>query len=195
MTESARPAAVGIFPGSSRLHLRGHFPGRRVGSYGPFVARQRCLGAGLVGRDAVVRGVVAGLPPIHSSRPVGGGTAVAVGRHRYARADRITRRGGVDGRRLRRGFGGTFMGITTLALAAGARLTIPRATAALTAEFGLGQMVGPLVVQPSLSAGYRPALLIGGVARRRRDRTPAAIDRVARGRHRARQDAVTTVSR
>lgn len=58
-------------------------------------------------------------------------------------------------------FGGTFMGITTLALACGARLGVPRSAAALTAAYGLGQIVGPLAVQPTLGAGYQPALLIG----------------------------------
>ena len=59
-------------------------------------------------------------------------------------------------------FGGTFMGITTLALAAGAELGIPRSAAALTAAYGLGQIAGPLVVQPTLHHGYSTALLIGG---------------------------------
>lgn len=59
-------------------------------------------------------------------------------------------------------FGGTFMGITTLALVSGAALGVPRAAAALTASYGLGQIVGPLLVQPTLSDGYRLALLIGG---------------------------------
>ncbi|NHD18026.1 YbfB/YjiJ family MFS transporter [Actinopolyspora sp. BKK1] len=59
-------------------------------------------------------------------------------------------------------FGGTFMGITTLALASGAALRVPRAAAALTSAYGLGQIAGPLAVQPTLAAGYRPALLIGG---------------------------------
>ncbi|PRW64913.1 MFS transporter [Actinopolyspora mortivallis] len=59
-------------------------------------------------------------------------------------------------------FGGTFMGITTLALASGAQLGVPGSAAALTAAYGLGQIVGPLVVQPTLGAGYQPALLIGG---------------------------------
>ncbi|WP_343070699.1 YbfB/YjiJ family MFS transporter [Nocardiopsis mwathae] len=59
-------------------------------------------------------------------------------------------------------FGGTFMGITTLALAAGAELNVPRSAAALTTAYGLGQVVGPLVVQPTLDHGYQPALLIGG---------------------------------
>lgn len=58
-------------------------------------------------------------------------------------------------------FGGTFMGITTLALSCGARLGVPRSAAALTAAYGLGQIAGPLAVRPTLSAGYQPALLIG----------------------------------
>ncbi|WP_232524304.1 YbfB/YjiJ family MFS transporter [Nocardiopsis gilva] len=59
-------------------------------------------------------------------------------------------------------FGGTFMGITTLALAAGAELNVPRSAAALTTAYGLGQVLGPLIVQPTLDHGYQPALLIGG---------------------------------
>ncbi|QGK72370.1 YbfB/YjiJ family MFS transporter [Allosaccharopolyspora coralli] len=60
------------------------------------------------------------------------------------------------------GFGGTFMGITTLTLGLGAELDLPRAAATLTAGYGFGQVLGPIVVQPTLGSGYRPALLIGG---------------------------------
>ncbi len=53
-------------------------------------------------------------------------------------------------------FGGTFMGITTLALACGARLGVPRSAAALTAAYGLGQIVGPLVVKPPSARDIKP---------------------------------------
>ncbi|MFJ8387869.1 YbfB/YjiJ family MFS transporter [Streptomyces sp. NPDC094438] len=59
-------------------------------------------------------------------------------------------------------FGGTFMAITQLSLATGTALGTPRTVALLTAGYGLGQVVGPLAVQPVLSHGYRPALAISG---------------------------------
>ncbi len=59
------------------------------------------------------------------------------------------------------GFGGTFMGITTLTLGLGTELDLPRAAATLTAGYGFGQVLGPLVVHSTLGSGYRPALLIG----------------------------------
>ncbi|WP_354570279.1 YbfB/YjiJ family MFS transporter [Glaciihabitans sp. UYNi722] len=58
-------------------------------------------------------------------------------------------------------FGATFVGITTLSLATGRHLRVPRAIAILTAGYGIGQVVGPLIVAPTLSGGYRPALLVG----------------------------------
>ncbi|MEU7167557.1 YbfB/YjiJ family MFS transporter [Streptomyces morookaense] len=60
------------------------------------------------------------------------------------------------------GFGGTFMAITQLSLVTGTALGTPRTVALLTAGYGLGQVAGPLVVQPVLSHGYRPALAISG---------------------------------
>lgn len=60
-------------------------------------------------------------------------------------------------------FGGTFMGITLLAMVAGSELGIPRSAAILTALYGLGQIVGPLLVAPLLSAGYRPAFICSGI--------------------------------
>ena len=60
-------------------------------------------------------------------------------------------------------FGATFIGITTLSLATGRHLGVPRAIAILTAGFGVGQVCGPLVVTPLLSGGYRAALLVGGM--------------------------------
>jgi MFS family permease len=58
-------------------------------------------------------------------------------------------------------FGGTFIGITTLSLAAGRHLRVPRAVAILTAGYGIGQVLGPLVVEPTLHGGYHEALLVG----------------------------------
>ncbi|SCE37653.1 MULTISPECIES: YbfB/YjiJ family MFS transporter [Streptomyces] len=61
-------------------------------------------------------------------------------------------------------FGGTFIGISTLALATGAHLRFPRSVALLTAGYSVGQIVGPLAVAPLLQHGYRGALpLASGV--------------------------------
>lgn len=56
-------------------------------------------------------------------------------------------------------FGGTFIGISTLALAAGRGLGSASAVALLTAGYSVGQMVGPLVVTPLLHNGFHDALL------------------------------------
>ncbi|MBB2989079.1 putative MFS family arabinose efflux permease [Mycolicibacterium iranicum] len=56
-------------------------------------------------------------------------------------------------------FGGTFIGVSTLALAAGRDLAFPGAVAVLTAGYSAGQIVGPLVVTPLLHHGFRAALL------------------------------------
>lgn len=56
-------------------------------------------------------------------------------------------------------FGATFIGVSTLALAVGARLRVPRAVALLTAGYSVGQILGPLVVTPLLRHGYHQALL------------------------------------
>jgi MFS family permease len=58
-------------------------------------------------------------------------------------------------------FGGTFLGIASLALALGAHLQYPRAVAVLTTGYSTGQILGPLLVTPLLQHGYRPALLVG----------------------------------
>jgi hypothetical protein len=58
-------------------------------------------------------------------------------------------------------FGGTFVGITTMSLATGRHLQVPQAVAILTAVYGIGQVLGPLVVIPTLHGGYRTALLVG----------------------------------
>ncbi|WP_055590855.1 YbfB/YjiJ family MFS transporter [Streptacidiphilus griseoplanus] len=56
-------------------------------------------------------------------------------------------------------FGATFIGVSTLALAAGAHLRFPRSVALLTAGYSVGQILGPLVAAPLLHHGYRQALL------------------------------------
>lgn len=60
-------------------------------------------------------------------------------------------------------FGGTFIGVSTLSLAAGRLLRYPRAVALLTAGYSVGQIVGPVMVGPLLHHGYRPALLVAAV--------------------------------
>lgn len=60
-------------------------------------------------------------------------------------------------------FGGTFMGITLLAMDSALGLGIPRAAAALTAIYGLGQILGPLVVAPMLGDGFRSAFVCAAI--------------------------------
>ena len=60
-------------------------------------------------------------------------------------------------------FGGTFIGVSTIALAAGRELAFPGAVAVLTAGYSVGQIVGPLMVTPLLHHGYRYALLTSAV--------------------------------
>ncbi|KUN16460.1 MFS transporter [Streptomyces corchorusii] len=57
-------------------------------------------------------------------------------------------------------FGSTFIGVSTLALAAGAHLRFPRAVALLTAGYSAGQILGPLVATPLLRHGYHQALVL-----------------------------------
>ncbi|QHA09402.1 YbfB/YjiJ family MFS transporter [Streptomyces broussonetiae] len=57
-------------------------------------------------------------------------------------------------------FGGTFIGISTLALATGAHLRFPRSVALLTAGYSVGQILGPLAVTPLLRHGYHQALIL-----------------------------------
>lgn len=58
-------------------------------------------------------------------------------------------------------FGATFMGVSTMALAIGTHLRIPRAIAILTTGYSLGQILGPLLAAPLLRNGYHSALLLG----------------------------------
>jgi hypothetical protein len=56
-------------------------------------------------------------------------------------------------------FGGTFIGVSTMALAAGRALQIPGAVALLTAGYSAGQIVGPMAVAPLLRDGFEHALI------------------------------------
>ena len=58
-------------------------------------------------------------------------------------------------------FGGTVLGIVSMALTLGNYLRLPRAVAILTSGYGLGQVAGPLVATPLLRGGYHVALLVG----------------------------------
>ncbi|MFC8086323.1 YbfB/YjiJ family MFS transporter [Streptomyces sp. NPDC057340] len=58
-------------------------------------------------------------------------------------------------------FGATFMGVSTIALSIGSHLQVPRSVALLTAGYGIGQILGPLLAAPLLQHGYRQALLLG----------------------------------
>jgi MFS family permease len=60
-------------------------------------------------------------------------------------------------------FGATFLGIATIALAAGAHLQFPRSVALLTAGYSVGQVLGPIIVTPLLHHGYHQALLLASV--------------------------------
>ena len=63
-------------------------------------------------------------------------------------------------------FGGTFVGIASMSLAEGAALIGARAAAILTALYGVGQVLGPIVVTPLLSTGpdtYSQALEVGAM--------------------------------
>ncbi|WP_275675519.1 YbfB/YjiJ family MFS transporter [Streptomyces sp. MUM 178J] len=61
-------------------------------------------------------------------------------------------------------FGGTFVGITSLALPFGEHLQVPRAVALLTAGCGIGQITGPLISRPLPATGYSAPLLRASVA-------------------------------
>lgn len=60
-------------------------------------------------------------------------------------------------------FGGTFMGITTLTLTLAGTLSIGRTAATLTAVYGVGQVLGPLVVAPALGDSYTLAFVVAAV--------------------------------
>lgn len=56
-------------------------------------------------------------------------------------------------------FGATFIGVSTMALAAGRVLGFPGAVALLTSGYSVGQIVGPVAVTPLLRHGFSHALL------------------------------------
>ncbi|HKV20672.1 MAG TPA: YbfB/YjiJ family MFS transporter [Mycobacterium sp.] len=56
-------------------------------------------------------------------------------------------------------FGGTFIGVSTMTLAAGRLLQFPGAVALLTAGYSVGQIVGPVAVTPMLRHGFQYALI------------------------------------
>ncbi|WP_051020856.1 YbfB/YjiJ family MFS transporter [Nocardia araoensis] len=60
-------------------------------------------------------------------------------------------------------FGGTFVGIVMLAMRVGAELTDSAAAAPLTAGYGAGQILGPVVVAPVLGTSYSAAFVIAAV--------------------------------
>ncbi|WP_414168585.1 YbfB/YjiJ family MFS transporter [Streptoverticillium reticulum] len=60
-------------------------------------------------------------------------------------------------------FGGTFLAVGMIVMPIGARLGVQRSVAVLTVAYGLGQILGPLLVTPLLDQGYGPALLVGSV--------------------------------
>jgi len=60
-------------------------------------------------------------------------------------------------------FGGTFIGVSTMALAAGRLLGFPGAVALLTSGYSVGQILGPVAVTPLLRHGFSHALLAGAL--------------------------------
>ncbi|QXN89228.1 YbfB/YjiJ family MFS transporter [Nocardia iowensis] len=60
-------------------------------------------------------------------------------------------------------FGATFMGIVMLAIRVGGELSDSGAAAPLTAVYGAGQMLGPLVVAPVIGDSYPAAFAIAAV--------------------------------
>jgi hypothetical protein len=57
-------------------------------------------------------------------------------------------------------FGATFMGVSTITLAIGRHLQVPRAVAMLTAGYSAGQILGPVLSAPLLHGGYDQVLLL-----------------------------------
>jgi hypothetical protein len=60
-------------------------------------------------------------------------------------------------------FGSTFIGVSTMALAAGRLLGFPGAVALLTSGYSVGQIVGPVAVTPLLHHGFSHALLVAAL--------------------------------
>jgi predicted MFS family arabinose efflux permease len=60
-------------------------------------------------------------------------------------------------------FGATFIGVSTMALAAGRLLGFPGAVALLTSGYSVGQIVGPVAVTPLLHHGFSHALVVASL--------------------------------
>lgn len=60
-------------------------------------------------------------------------------------------------------FGGTFIGVSTIAMAAGRTLALPQTVAVLTSGYSIGQILGPVLVTPLLHQGFRYALITSAV--------------------------------
>lgn len=60
-------------------------------------------------------------------------------------------------------FGGTFLGIAMMTLGQGAQLPIGRTAAVLTSAYGVGQVLGPLVVTPVIGSSFRLAYVIAAI--------------------------------
>ncbi|RDH78909.1 YbfB/YjiJ family MFS transporter [Mycolicibacterium moriokaense] len=56
-------------------------------------------------------------------------------------------------------FGGTFIGVSTMSLAAGRLMRFPGAVALLTAGYSVGQILGPVAAAPMLRHGFQYALI------------------------------------
>lgn len=54
-------------------------------------------------------------------------------------------------------FGSTFLGVVAVTMAVGSALPVARTAAILTAVYGVGQMLGPLVVAPMIGSSYAVA--------------------------------------
>lgn len=57
-------------------------------------------------------------------------------------------------------FGSTFLGVVAVTMAVGSALPVARTAAILTAVYGVGQMLGPLVVAPVIGSSYATAFAL-----------------------------------
>ena len=57
-------------------------------------------------------------------------------------------------------FGSTFLGVVAVTMAVGSALPVARTAAVLTAVYGVGQMLGPLVVAPVIGSSYAVAFAL-----------------------------------
>ncbi|GAA2053071.1 YbfB/YjiJ family MFS transporter [Williamsia deligens] len=60
-------------------------------------------------------------------------------------------------------FGMTFLGVVAVTMSVGAALPVARTAAVLTAVYGVGQMLGPLVVAPVIGSSYDVAFSVAAV--------------------------------